>query len=62
MVVGGSSAPAVRINVNPTQLNGYGLSLEDVRTAIAAQTANEAKGGFSNPDGRWLDRRQRSAA
>jgi multidrug efflux pump subunit AcrB len=53
VVVGGSSAPAVRINVNPTQLSGYGLSLETVRSAIAAETANEAKGGFSSPDGRW---------
>ncbi len=53
VVVGGSSAPAVRINVNPTQLSGYGLSLETIRSAIAAQTVNEAKGSFSNPDGRW---------
>jgi multidrug efflux pump len=54
VIVGGSSAPAVRIDVNPTQLNGYGLQLEDVRTAVAAQTANEAKGGFSNKASRWL--------
>jgi multidrug efflux pump len=53
VVVGGSSAPAVRINVNPTQLSGYGLGLESVRTAIAAQTANEAKGSVSSADGRW---------
>ncbi len=53
VVVGGSSAPAVRINVNPTQLSGYGIGLENVRTAVAAQTANEAKGSFSNPNGRW---------
>jgi multidrug efflux pump len=51
--VGGSSAPAVRININPTQLSAYGLGLETVRSAIAAQTANEAKGSFSNPGGRW---------
>ncbi len=54
VIVGGSSAPAVRIDVNPTQLNGYGLQLENVRTAVAAQTANEAKGGFSNAKSRWL--------
>jgi multidrug efflux pump len=53
VVVGGSSAPAVRINVNPTQLSAYGLGLENVRAAIAAQTANEAKGSFSDSDGRW---------
>jgi len=51
--VGGSSAPAVRIDVNPTQLSAYGIGLETVRSAIASQTANEAKGSFSNPDGRW---------
>jgi multidrug efflux pump len=51
--VGGSSAPAVRIDVNPTQLSAYGIGLETIRSAIASQTANEAKGSFSNPDGRW---------
>ncbi len=53
VVVGGSSAPAVRINVNPTQLNAYGLQLDDVRAAVAAQTANEAKGSFADADSRW---------
>jgi multidrug efflux pump len=51
--VGGSSAPAVRIDVNPTQLSAYGIGLETIRSAIASQTANEAKGSFSNPDRRW---------
>ena len=51
--VGGSSAPAVRIDLNPTQVHGYGLQLEQIRTAIAAQTANEAKGSFSSATGRW---------
>ena len=51
--VGGSSAPAVRINVNPTQLAGYGLGLESVRAAIVAQSANEAKGSFSNTVEQW---------
>jgi len=52
--VGGSSAPAVRIEVNPVQLSGYGISLETVRTAVAAQTTDQAKGSFSNADGRWF--------
>jgi multidrug efflux pump len=52
--VGGSSSPAVRIDVNPTQLNGHGLQLEDVRKAVVAQTANEAKGGFSGPTRHWM--------
>jgi multidrug efflux pump len=54
VIVGGSSSPAVRIDVNPTQLNGYGLQLEDLRAAVAAQTANEAKGSFSGPTRHWM--------
>lgn len=46
--VGGSSAPAVRIDLNPTSINHFGLSLEQVRTAVAAQTANSAKGVFAS--------------
>ncbi|MFL6446898.1 MAG: multidrug efflux RND transporter permease subunit [Bryobacteraceae bacterium] len=51
---GGSSAPAVRIDVNPTQINGFGLQLENIRTAISAQTANEAKGAISDGTRSWL--------
>jgi multidrug efflux pump len=54
VVVGGSSAPAVRIDVNPTLINHFGLSLEDVRNAIASQTANLAKGSFSDGHKTWL--------
>ncbi len=54
VLVGGSSSPAVRIDVNPTQLNAYGLQLENVRTAVASETANEAKGGFSSPTQHWM--------
>jgi multidrug efflux pump len=53
VVVGGSSAPAVRIDVNPVQINHYGLSLETLRTTIAAETANEAKGSFSDANQTW---------
>src|ERR1700722_11333870 len=53
VLVGGSSSPAVRINVNPTQLNGYGIQLETVRAAFAAQTVNEAKGAFADADASW---------
>src|SRR6202167_2380053 len=51
--VGGSSAPAVRVNINPTQLSAYRLGLENVRTAIAAQNANQAKGSVANSGGGW---------
>ena len=46
--VGGSSLPAVRVDVNPTQLNAAGLSLEDVRTMLSQQNANLAKGQLAN--------------
>jgi len=42
--VGGGSLPAVRVDVNPTLLNNYGLGLEDVRVALAAANANRPKG------------------
>ena len=54
VIVGGSSAPAVRIDINPTQINHYGLSLETVRTAISSQTANLAKGVFSDDRHTWM--------
>ena len=54
VMAGGSSAPAVRIDVNPTQINHFGLSLENVRAAIAAQTANLAKGSFSDQKRTWM--------
>ncbi len=58
VVVGGSSAPAVRVDVNPTQINSYGLTLDNIRTAISAQTANLAKGVFSDNDEDLDDRCQ----
>ena len=48
VVVGGSSLPAVRVELNPTQLNAYGLGLEDVRTMLGAQNANIPKGQLAN--------------
>jgi multidrug efflux pump len=48
VVVGGSSLPAVRVDVNPTQLNATGLSLEDVRNMLSQQNANIAKGQLAN--------------
>jgi len=42
--VGGSSLPAVRVDVNPTQLNGYGLGLQDVAAMLSRQNANSPKG------------------
>ena len=47
-MVGGSSLPAVRVDVNPTQLNATGLGLEDVRNMLSQQNANLAKGQIAN--------------
>jgi multidrug efflux pump len=47
--VGGSSLPAVRVEVNPTQLNSFGLSLEDVRAMLNQQNANVPKGQLAGP-------------
>src|SRR5438876_3836328 len=46
--VGGSSLPAVRVDINPTQLNSFGLGLEDVRTMLNRQNANLPKGQLSD--------------
>jgi multidrug efflux pump len=47
--ISGGQRPAVRIHANPTALASYGLTLEDLRTAIAAANVNQAKGGFDGP-------------
>jgi multidrug efflux pump len=46
--VGGSSLPAIRVELNPTQLNSYGLGLQDVQTMLSKQNANEPKGQIAN--------------
>jgi hydrophobe/amphiphile efflux-1 (HAE1) family protein len=45
----GGQKQAVRLQFKPAALAGLGLSLEDVRTAIAAATADMPKGGFDGP-------------
>lgn len=44
--LGGGSLPAVRVDLNPAQLNAYGIALEDVRAAIQASNANRPKGAL----------------
>ena len=46
--VGGSSLPSVRIDVNPTQLNNYGLTLANVQSVLSTQNADLAKGQMSD--------------
>ncbi len=40
----GGQVPAVRILANPTALSSYGLSMEDLRSAVAAANVDQAKG------------------
>jgi len=51
--LGGSSLPAVRVELNPYSLNRYGLSAEDVRAAIQATNANRPRGALQG-NGRRL--------
>ncbi|WP_297696347.1 efflux RND transporter permease subunit [Phenylobacterium sp.] len=46
--IGGSSLPAVRIELAPYALNAYGLSGEDVRAAVQAASANRPKGSVDD--------------
>ncbi|HEY1808453.1 MAG TPA: efflux RND transporter permease subunit, partial [Acidobacteriaceae bacterium] len=47
--ISGGQKPAVRIQVNPTELSSYGINMEDVRTALSAASVNAAKGNFDGP-------------
>src|SRR6202041_3123245 len=49
VAVGGSSLPAVRVELNPTQLNSYGLGLQDVASMLSTQNSNLAKGQIAGP-------------
>ncbi len=51
--VGGSSLPAVRVELIPESLNQYGVALEDVRAALAAANANRPKGAVEDGDRHW---------
>jgi multidrug efflux pump len=42
--ISGGQKPAVRVQVNPTALASYQLSLEDVRAALTAANVDQAKG------------------
>jgi multidrug efflux pump len=53
VTVGGSSLPAVRVELNPSALNKYGIAFDDVRTALAAANANRPKGSVEQGDRNW---------
>ena len=48
VIVGGGALPAVRVDVNPTRLNHFGLGLEDVRAMLGSANANRPKGELAD--------------
>ncbi len=51
--VGGSSLPGVRVEVNPSILNNFGLGLEDVRAVLSAANVNSPKGNLADNTTSW---------
>ncbi len=47
--ISGGQRPAVRIQANPAALASYGLSMEDLRTAVSQANVDQAKGNFDGP-------------
>ncbi len=50
VTLSGGQRPAVRVQANPSALAADGLSMEDVRQAIASANVNAAKGSFDGPE------------
>ncbi|BCA55171.1 multidrug resistance protein MdtC [Nitrospira sp. KM1] len=53
VTVGGGSLPAVRVDVNPTALNKYGIGLGDVRRVLSMTNVNRPKGQLSDGIRTW---------
>jgi len=53
VVIGGGALPAVRVDVNPTALNHYGISLEDLRAGLRSANANRPKGQVGDSKRPW---------
>ncbi len=49
VTINGGQKPAVRVQVDPEALAGTGLSLEEVRSALAAANVNQPKGDIDGP-------------
>ncbi len=49
VTINGGQKPAVRVQVDPAALAGTGLTMEDVRTALAAANVNQPKGNLDGP-------------
>jgi multidrug efflux pump len=48
VTTGGGALPGVRVDVNPTQLNSYGLSLSGIQSILSLQNAHQARGQLSD--------------
>ena len=51
--VGGGSLPAVRVDLNPTALNKYGIGLGEVRQVLSRTNVNRPKGQLSDATRTW---------
>jgi multidrug efflux pump len=49
VTISGGQKPAVRVRANPTALASYGMSLEDLRTALGNANVDQAKGTLNGP-------------
>jgi multidrug efflux pump len=49
VTIGGGQKPAVRVQLNPTQLAAYSLTPENIRAALTATSLDAAKGSFDGP-------------
>jgi multidrug efflux pump len=48
VTTGGGALPSVRVDVNPTQLNNYGLTLANIQSMLSLQNAHQARGQLSD--------------
>src|ERR1051325_1967388 len=53
VIVGGSSLPSVRVELNPQVINRYGIGLDQIRTVLNAANANRPKGRLESSDTAW---------
>jgi multidrug efflux pump len=53
VIVGGGALPGVRVELNPSALNKFGIGLEQVRGVLSAANANTPKGYFSDGHHTW---------
>jgi multidrug efflux pump len=50
VTVGGGALPSVRVDANPTQLAGYGLTLANLQSVLSLQNSDLAKGQITDGD------------